>query len=282
VPEWVRAIRTEGGGDGWFEPDGVVWRVHADLATLVGGLTALLGQGAHPLALAGVERHSAYRDDPWKRLAGTARWLVVTTFGSAELATAEAERVRALHLRVRGQAPDGRSYAASDPALLRWVHLAFTDAFLHAHLHLGADLRPRFGPSWPDAYVADWARSALELGATDLPGSARELDEAIRAVGPELVPLPDDLRSYLMGPPGLSRAERAFYGMLATAGGLLLHPVLAPLARVPGRDSLAGSRRARLDLALARAQLSGLQLVLGARSPSERAARSRLGLRSGA
>jgi len=42
--------------------------------------------GAHPLALAGVQRHSAYREDPWQRLAGTARWLVVTTFGSAELA----------------------------------------------------------------------------------------------------------------------------------------------------------------------------------------------------
>ena len=86
VPAWVRSIAEVGEGPGWFEPEGVVWRVHGDLSTLVGGVTALLGQAAHPLALAGVEQHSDYRSDPWQRLAGTARWLVVTTFGSAELA----------------------------------------------------------------------------------------------------------------------------------------------------------------------------------------------------
>jgi hypothetical protein len=80
APEWVREIARVGTGPGWFEPDGVVWRVHGGLSTLVGGVAALLGQGTHPLALAGVQRHSAYREDPWTRLAGTARWLVVRTF----------------------------------------------------------------------------------------------------------------------------------------------------------------------------------------------------------
>ena len=102
APDWVRDIASVGEGPGWFEPDGVVWRVHGDLSTLVGGVGALLGQGAHPLALAGVQRHSDYRQDPWKRLAGTARWLVVSTFGSAELASREAQRVRRLHTVVRG------------------------------------------------------------------------------------------------------------------------------------------------------------------------------------
>ncbi|MBC7639307.1 MAG: DUF2236 domain-containing protein, partial [Rhodoferax sp.] len=160
TPDWVHDIADRGQGQGWFEPDGVVWAVHGDLSTIVGGVAALLGQATHPLALAGVEGHSAYRDDPWKRLAGTARWLVVTTFGSAELAEREAARVRGMHRTVTGAAQDGRRYAASDPALLRWVHLAFTDAFLHAQLVVGADLTSRFGPRWPDAYVADWARSA--------------------------------------------------------------------------------------------------------------------------
>lgn len=275
TPDWVRAIRTVGEGPGWFEPDGVVWAVHGDVATLVGGITALLGQGAHPLALAGVERHSAYRDDPWKRLAGTARWLVVSTFGAAELAEQEAARVRGLHTRVAGTLEDGRTYAASDPHLLRWVHLAFTDAFLHAHEHLGADLSPRFGPHWKDRYVEDWARSAVALGATDLPSSGAALDEAIRALGGELAPVPDSLRAYLHAPPGLGLAERPFYATLTRAAGRLLHPALAPLARVPGRSSLAG-RQARLEVAAVRAELVGLQLVLGGRSPSEQAARDRL------
>jgi uncharacterized protein (DUF2236 family) len=67
APEWVRDIARVGEGPGWYEPDGVVWRVHGDLSTLVGGVAALLGQGAHPLALAGVQRHSDYLQDPWKR-----------------------------------------------------------------------------------------------------------------------------------------------------------------------------------------------------------------------
>ncbi len=65
APDWVRDIARVGAGPGWFEPDGVVWRVHGDLSTLDGGVAALLGQGAHPQALAGVQRHSSYRVDPW-------------------------------------------------------------------------------------------------------------------------------------------------------------------------------------------------------------------------
>ena len=172
-----------GPGPGWFEPDGVVWRVHGDLSTLVGGVAALLGQGAHPLALAGVQRHSAYREDPWKRLAGTARWLVVSTFGSAELAEREAARVRGMHRRVRGTTDDGRPYSAGDPELLRWVHLAFTDAFLAAQAAVGRDMG-RFGRHWPDAYVREWARSAQALGATDLPTSEAELAEALAGTSP--------------------------------------------------------------------------------------------------
>ena len=119
APQWVRDIATAGDGPGWYEPDGVVWRVHGDLSTLVGGVAALLGQGAHPLALAGVQRHSDYLREPWQRLAGTARWLVVSTFGAAELAERESARVRGLHTVVQGTDSRGRTYAASDPELLR-------------------------------------------------------------------------------------------------------------------------------------------------------------------
>lgn len=276
APEWVRDIATVGGDDGWFEPDGVVWHVHGDLATLVGGIAALTGQGAHPLALAGVQRHSAYRRDPWSRLAGTARWLVVSTYGSAELAEREAARVRGMHGSVRGRDDLGRAYAASDPALLRWVHLAFTDAFLAAHEAVGTDLVPRFGRRWPDAYVGRWRRSAEALGATDLPATRAELAEAVEAAAPDLEPVPDDLRAFLSGPPGMSAPERVFYAGLSAAAGLVVSPVLAPLAGVPGRDVRG---RAEIgQLAVTRAQLTALRALLGSHSPSEEAARYRLRL----
>jgi uncharacterized protein (DUF2236 family) len=275
VPAWVRSIGDVSGGPGWFDPDGVVWRVHGDLSTLVGGVTALLGQAAHPLALAGVEQHSDYRADPWKRLAGTARWLVVSTFGSAELAERESARVRAMHRRVRGADDRGRPYSAGDPALLRWVHLAFTDAFLAAQEAVGRDMR-RFGPRWPDAYVGDWARSAEALGATDLPRTRTELAEALAACVPELEPVPAGLRAFLSGPPGLGPAERVVYAGLSAAAELLVSPSVAPFAGVPGREARGLAERGQLTVT--RAQLRALQVVLGPRSPSEEAARWRLGL----
>ena len=271
APAWVRDIAIVGAGPGWFEPDGVVWRVHGDLSTLVGGVGALLGQGAHPLALAGVQRHSDYRLDPWKRLAGTARWLVVSTFGSAELASRESARVRRMHAVVQGSDDRGRPYAASDPDLLRWVHLAFTDAFLAAQEAVGRDLSSRFGRRWPDAYVGQWQRSAAELGATDLPTTEAELAEALAAYAPVLEPVPADLRTFLSAPPGLSKPEHLFYAGLARAAALLISPTIAPLAGVPGRG-----RGGRASLGLARIQLRGLQLALGPYSPSEEAARYRI------
>ena len=35
-----------------------------------------------------------------------------------------------MHSRVRGSAPDGRTYSAQDPRLLLWVHIALTDSML--------------------------------------------------------------------------------------------------------------------------------------------------------
>jgi uncharacterized protein (DUF2236 family) len=271
APDWVRDIADVGSGPGWFEPNGVVWRVHGDLSTLVGGVAALLSQAAHPDALRGVERHSDYRSDPWKRLAGTARWLVVTTFGSAELAEREAARVRGLHDRVRGS-----GYAASDPALLRWVHLAFTDAFLASQLAVGRDLTGRFGRSWPDQYVEEWARSARVLGATDLPTSARELDEALAAVRGSLQPVPERMRAFVLRPPGLSASERLFYATLSAGAGLLVSPHVADFARVPGRAAPRPTRRT--VLLGVRQELALLHLALGRFSPSEEAARYRLAM----
>ncbi len=272
VPDWVRDIARVGEGPGWFEPDGVVWWVHGDLATLVGGVTALLGQAAHPLALAGVRQHSAYLADPWARLAGTARWLVVTTFGSAELAEREAARVRARHAVVRGTDGAGRPYSAADPALLRWVHLAFTDAFLAAQQAVGRPPRARFGRRWADGYVAEWARSARALGADDLPATEAQLAEALAEYRPVLEPVPGELRAFLTAPPGLGPAEQVFYRGLAGAAELLVSPVVAAAAGVPGRG------RGVVRLPVTRTQLRALQLVLGPRSPSEEAARWRLGL----
>ncbi len=199
----------------------------------------------------------------------------MTTFGSAELAEREAGRVRGMHDRVRGRDEQGRPYSAGDPDLLRWVHLAFTDAFLHAHLAVGTDLRPRFGSRWPDRYVDDWARSARALGATDLPDSAAELAEALHSVAPRLEPAPADVRRFLAAPGGLGRAEGLFYRGVVAAGERIVAPVVAGPAGVPGRG-----RRSPVDravLGLTRTQLRVLRAALGVSGPTVEAARYRIG-----
>jgi len=88
------------------------------------GIRALLLQSLHPLAMAGVAGHSGYKGDPWGRLQRTSTFLATTTFGTIEDAEALIERNRGIHERVQGRAPDGRQYAACDPHLLKWVHIA--------------------------------------------------------------------------------------------------------------------------------------------------------------
>ena len=123
------------GDPGLFGPRSIIWQVHRDFTSMLcGGVSALLLQMLHPLALAGVWDHSNFREDMIGRLRRTSQFVSVTTFGP----TAEAERliakVKAIHLRVTGVGSDGTPYAASDPALLTWVHVAESSRFLASHL----------------------------------------------------------------------------------------------------------------------------------------------------
>jgi uncharacterized protein (DUF2236 family) len=178
VPPWLDAVAA-GDDAGLFLPTDAPWVVHGDLATLIGGIRALLMQALHPGTLAGVATHSRYESDPLGRLAGTTRWLTVTTFGSSQAIAAEAGRVNRMHDRVTGtyQTPAGapRSFAAADPDLLLWVHIAFTNSFLTAHEFFGSEPIP----GGADNYVSQWAKSVTPLGLTTAPKSKFELDQII-------------------------------------------------------------------------------------------------------
>ena len=124
-------------GERWFSESDPIWRVQAEASMFVAGIRALLLQSLHPLAMAGVAGHSGYRGDPWGRLQRTSTFLATTTFGTIEDAEALIARVRGIHEHVRGRSPDGRPYAASDPHLLKWVHIAEADSFLRTHQRYG-------------------------------------------------------------------------------------------------------------------------------------------------
>ena len=206
---------------GWFADDEPIRRVHADSAMLIGALRALLLQSLHPRAMAGVAQHSDYRHDPWGRIQRTADFLAATTFGPAVEAERAVERVRRVHERVVGTTADGRPYAANDPHLLRWVHVAEVDSFLAAHDRYGAE--PLVGAE-RDRYVENAAVVADALGAADAPRSARELRSQLHAYRRELRSTPEarDGARYLLITPPIGLIGRAPYGVLAAAAVSLL------------------------------------------------------------
>ena len=178
-PASASADRMPSGGS---SSDSPITRVHGDASMFVGGLAALLLQSLHPLAMAGVHAHSGFRGDPWGRLARTSHFLAVTTFGSVDDAQDAIDRVRAVHERVKGTAPDGRPYAANDPHLLSWVHVSEVVMFLEAHRRFGAE---PLTPAERDEYVAQAGQVATTLGADVVP---RTVAQARRPAASPTVP----------------------------------------------------------------------------------------------
>src|SRR5689334_4664892 len=216
-------------GPRWFGEDRPIRRVHADASMFVGGLRALLLQSLHPLAMAGVAEHSDYRGDPWGRLQRTSTFLAVTTFGAADDAQRAVDKVRGIHRRGHGVAPDGTPYTASDPHLLEWVQIAEVDSFLLAYQRYGAAPLDQEGRA---AYVADPARVAEPLGVSDPPRSEKELRQRISAYRSELrsTAAARDAARFLLLTPPLPLVARAPYGVLAATSVSMLPPwARAPL-----------------------------------------------------
>jgi uncharacterized protein (DUF2236 family) len=233
----------------YVAPDSVVRRIHGDLpAMLIGGLSALFFQMLHPLAMAGVARHSDYRSDPLGRLERTASFLGTTTFGTADEARDAIDRVRWVHGHVRGVASDGRPYAASDPDLLTWVHAAEVSSFLAAS-RVYAPTAPT--PAEADEYLDQMAAVAIDLGAVDVPRSTAELDAYFASVRPclEFTPEARVARNFVLRGVGRWPHEVATYGLLVGAAQGVL-PGWARrqlrLPSLPAGDLLAVRPSARL------------------------------------
>jgi uncharacterized protein (DUF2236 family) len=273
-PAWISDLER-GTDEGFFGPDSATWAVHGGNSTIVAGIRALLVQALHPGALAGVHDHSRYREDPFGRLAGTIRWIYTVSHGDTATARSTSEWVLRLHERVRGEFTDGhgvtRPYTANDPDLLRWVHLAFTDAFLRTAEIWGARI-----PGGADAYVREWAMAGRLMHVADAPESDA------------------DLRAQLDG--YLDRGELAVTDRTLDVIAFIRDPPLAKLLRPAYRvlfdgavASLDERHRKMLGLALpslgalpvpavasTRLVLGGVGSVLGAQTGTERAALARI------
>lgn len=172
------------GEPGLFGPRSAIWPVHGDFTSMLcGGISALLLQMLHPLALAGVWDHSNFREDIFGRLRRTSQFISATTFGT----TADAERliakIKDIHLRVSGRDRDGTPYEASDPALLTWVHVAECSSFMASHLRYR---RTVVSEARQEQYFAEAGEIARRLGARDIPVTPRQVAEYLQDMRPHL------------------------------------------------------------------------------------------------
>lgn len=210
------------GDPGLFGPRSISWQVHGDFPSmLIGGISALLLQVLHPLALAGVWDHSSFRQDIIGRLRRTSQFISGTTFGSTRNAEWLIDKVRTIHLQVVGTAADGRPYAASDPDLLTWVHVAEVSSFMAAHLRYR---NPHLSLADQDAYYAEIALVAERLGARNVPRSRQAVAHYLQAMRPQLV---CDERSrevvrVLLEAPAPSRLAKPVANLMMQAGINLL------------------------------------------------------------
>lgn len=180
----ARDFLQPAGDPGLFGPESAAWQVHAHfVAMMTGGLSSLLLQALHPRALAAVWDHSSFRTQLQARLGRTALFVATTTYGGTAAALQTIERVNRIHAQIRGTLPDGTPYEASDPELIRWVHLGETTSFLQAYQDLS--LQP-LSPARQDLYFAEMANIGERLGARDLPLTRQQALAQLQAFRPEL------------------------------------------------------------------------------------------------
>ena len=208
---YVRAVPEHPADDGLFGRDSVVWRVNRDRCYPLAGMRSLMIQALHPLAMAGVAQHSAWKQDPFGRLAATSSYLLTTTYGDTQAALAAAAWVRKIHVHVRGTDPQtGLAYSAEDPALLLWVHAGMVDSVVEVVRRYGRSL----DDAGADRYVAEMVRFAEIVGVPreDVPTTARNLREYLESV--ELrraTPAAREAIAIVLDPPDLDGETRELW-----------------------------------------------------------------------
>jgi uncharacterized protein (DUF2236 family) len=244
--------------DAFVPPEGMARRVHGDLpAMLIGGVTALLLQTLHPLAMAGVAEHSSYQEDPLGRLRRTASFVGTTTFGTVTEAAGAIDQVQRVHRRVKGIAPDGRAYSADDPELVTFIHVAEVASFLASSQRYGSRL---LTPAECDQYYEEVAPVALALGADWAPRSSAEVESYFLRIRPTLYagPQAKAARDWLLRGVARRPGERAVYALVVAAAV----GVLPGWARRELGLSLAGPLDLLVDTAAVTPLMRGVSTAL--------------------
>ncbi len=225
-------------------PDSLVWRRLADdRGLLIGGATLVL-QVAEPTVGAGVEQHSNFKAEPWRRLYGTLVSLTTIVYGTSAEAGTEIERLREMHQPIRGIDAQGRSYSALRPAPWAWVH----GTLAWAVIRLNEVFRTPFTDAEANQYWREWLEIGRLLGVRDgdLPetyaGFLALIDDAARTGLEDNQSVRDVVASVSVIPPP------AWLRFLGPVWRLLIGRPIGSLSRLVTIGALPPALAARLDL----------------------------------
>jgi uncharacterized protein (DUF2236 family) len=178
-----------------FPKGSVIRRVNNEPAIMFGAGRALLLQLAHPAVAQGVDDHSDFKGNPFKRLQGTLEATYAVVFGSRELAEGVGRRIRWIHDFVRGP-----GYEANDPVNLLWVHATLADTALRCYTTLVEELSPED----EETYYQEMTRVAEVFGCPlgDQPATLAEFrtwfDETVATM--DVTDVGRDLASFILDP----------------------------------------------------------------------------------
>lgn len=217
-----------GAGRGLFPSDSITWQVHSDPLMGVAALRGLFLHTLHPVAMGALDARKT-EWDPWQRLARTAHYVGVYTFGTASDAMLAGSRLRAVHAQIHGTTRAGRPYAAEDPGLLGWVHNCLVASFLEIVTRGGMSL----SAAEQDTYIAEQVRAAMLVGLEpdEVPRDRTALRDYFRRARGALVVTPAArtavTQALLPEPPSAGTGQRPPWA--AVAG--LAFSALPPWAR---------------------------------------------------
>jgi uncharacterized protein (DUF2236 family) len=178
-----------------FPRGSVIRRVNLEPAIMFGAGRALMLQIAHEAVAQGVEDHSDFKGNPFKRLLGTLEATYAVVYGSEELARGVGRRIQWIHTFVSGP-----TYEANDPANLLWVHATLADTALRCHLELVGPLSEED----QEAYYQEMKLVALAFGCpldaqpATLADFRAYFEETVAAL--DVTPIGKDLAAFILDP----------------------------------------------------------------------------------
>jgi uncharacterized protein (DUF2236 family) len=178
-----------------FPKGSVVRRVNIEPAIMFGAGRALLLQLAHEAVAQGVDDHSDFKGNPFKRLLGTLEAMYAQVNGSEDLARGVGRRIQWIHDFVVGP-----TYRANDPANLLWVHATLADTALRCYTELVGPLSAED----EETYYQEMTRVAEAFGLerADQPATLADfrayVDETVASI--DVTPIGRDLARFILDP----------------------------------------------------------------------------------